>query len=100
VSYHVYPVGDLIEHDTDGDDCVCGPTAEPVERDDGSLVFMMVHHSLDGREAHEARAPKRGTLRASLHELRCRRCRGTWRSWLRRLVWGSDSSTPAGYAET
>ena len=22
---HVYPIGDLIEHDTDSDDCVCGP---------------------------------------------------------------------------
>jgi hypothetical protein len=50
--FHVTPVGDLIEHDTDGD-CICGPTAEPVERDDGSFGWVMVHHSLDGREASE-----------------------------------------------
>lgn len=50
---HTYPVGDLIEHDTDGGDCVCGPTTEPVKRDDGSVAWHVIHHSLDGREAHE-----------------------------------------------
>ncbi len=49
---HVVPVGDLVEHET-GDDCVCGPTAEPVEREDGSMGYVGVHHSLDGRERHE-----------------------------------------------
>lgn len=44
---------DLIEHDTEGDDCVCGPTAEPVKREDGSVGWVIVHHSLDGREASE-----------------------------------------------
>jgi hypothetical protein len=52
--YHVYPVNDLVEHDTAGGDCVCGPTTEPVERDDGSIAYVIVHHSLDGREQHEA----------------------------------------------
>lgn len=50
---HTYPVNDLIEHDTDGDDCACGPTLEPVFRDDGSNGWHVLHHSLDGREAHE-----------------------------------------------
>ena len=48
-----YPIGDLIEHDTDDDDCVCGPTVVPVPRDDGSMGWVIVHHSLDGREADE-----------------------------------------------
>lgn len=50
---HVVPIGDLIEHDSDGGDCPCGPTVEPVPRDDGSMGWMHVHHSLDGREQHE-----------------------------------------------
>lgn len=45
---HVYPVNDLVEHELEGDDCVCGPTVEFV--DGGSVV---VHHSLDNREAAE-----------------------------------------------
>lgn len=49
---HVVPVRDLIEHD-DSEDCTCGPTTEPVERDDGSFGWLVVHHSLDGREASE-----------------------------------------------
>lgn len=61
---HVYPINDLIEHELvskplnslyglDDVGCVCGPTATPVERDDGSIAWMLVHHSLDGREASE-----------------------------------------------
>lgn len=49
---HVRPVGDLIEHPMT-DDCVCGPTTEPVERPDGSFGWVVTHHSLDGREGHE-----------------------------------------------
>lgn len=50
---HVYPVNDLVEHDMDENgDCACGPTIEPVERDDGSIGWVYHHHSLDGRE-HE-----------------------------------------------
>lgn len=45
---HVIPVKDLIEHEDVGDECPCGPTVEFVEG--GKVV---VHHSLDGREAHE-----------------------------------------------
>lgn len=51
---HVFPVGDLIEHDTDhGEACICGPSVEAVFRDDGSNGWLLVHHSLDGREADE-----------------------------------------------
>jgi len=50
---HVLPIADLIEHEGEGDDCPCGPTAEPVSRDDGSVGWIIVHHSLDGRECHE-----------------------------------------------
>ena len=49
---HVFPVNDLIEHDTDTGDCVCGPTTEPVIGCDGSCGWVIVHHSLDGREAN------------------------------------------------
>lgn len=52
---HVYPLRDLIEHETCDDGCVCGPRIEPVQRDDGSYGWLIVHHSLDGRELQEAR---------------------------------------------
>lgn len=54
---HTYPVNDLIEHDTDGGDCLCGPTTEAVFRDDGSNGWHVIHHSLDGREARESEIP-------------------------------------------
>lgn len=50
---HVHPAGDLIVHDTDTDDCVCGPGMRPVKRDDGSVGWLVTHHSLDGREKQE-----------------------------------------------
>jgi hypothetical protein len=50
---HVYPVADIIEHLTDGEDCPCGPETLPVEREDGSIGWVVLHHSLDGREHHE-----------------------------------------------
>lgn len=50
---HCYPASDLIDHDTDGGDCLCGPTTEAVFRDDGSNGWLVVHHSLDGRELRE-----------------------------------------------
>lgn len=49
-SVHVWPDSDLIDHDLDGDNCVCGPTTDPVKRDDGSVGWVIVHHALDGRE--------------------------------------------------
>lgn len=53
---HVHPVADLIEHDTESDDCVCGPGMRPVRRDDGSIQWVITHYSLDGREANEVRS--------------------------------------------
>lgn len=50
---HTYPVNDLIEHDTDSDDCQCGPTTQPVESEDGTIGWHIIHHSLDGREFNE-----------------------------------------------
>lgn len=47
---HVTPVGDLTAHDTDGGDCPCGPRIDPVQREDGSMGWVIVHHSLDGRD--------------------------------------------------
>lgn len=53
MSTHVVPVNDLIEHETT-DRCLCGPATEPVKREDGSIGWLHVHHSLDGREASES----------------------------------------------
>lgn len=50
---HTVPVNDLIEHYSDGRDCPCGPEIVPIERDDGSIAFQLVHHALDGREHFE-----------------------------------------------
>lgn len=50
---HVYPDGDIIDHVTVGDTCMCGPVSEAVPRDDGSYGWMLTHHALDGREFNE-----------------------------------------------
>jgi hypothetical protein len=50
---HVSPIGDLIEHDLESEDCVCGPLVRPEKREDGSVGWVVLHHSLDGRERHE-----------------------------------------------
>ena len=50
---HVVPIDDLIEHQTDGDECICGPDCELVQRDDAPDMYLYSHHSLDGREIHE-----------------------------------------------
>ena len=49
---HIVPLNDLVEHDTEAD-CVCVPEQRPVTREDGSVGWLVVHHSLDGREATE-----------------------------------------------
>lgn len=54
MSIHVTPIGDLVEHEA-SEDCVCVPTTEPVEREDGSVGWLHIHHSLDGREANEGK---------------------------------------------
>lgn len=70
---HVYPLSDLIRHvgpddpeqrvngwlsveELPGeqfDDCPCGPRTEPVPADNGSVDWLITHHSLDGRELLE-----------------------------------------------
>lgn len=50
---HISPINDLIEHDLESEDCPCGPTARPLKREDGSIGWVSVHHSLDGREKLE-----------------------------------------------
>lgn len=54
---HVKPLDDLIDHDTSTTepDCVCGPEVRPVEGEDGTVGWLVVHHSLDGRELGEGR---------------------------------------------
>ena len=52
VHRHVHPRNDLIEHEMT-DDCVCGPRVEPIKSADGSMGWLVVHASLDGRENHE-----------------------------------------------
>ncbi len=47
----VLPLNDSVEHET-SDDCVCGPRIEPVE-ENGVMGWVVVHHSVDGREARE-----------------------------------------------
>lgn len=49
---HVTPGDEVIAHEKT-EDCPCRPTAKPVTRDDGSVGWLYVHHSLDGREATE-----------------------------------------------
>lgn len=49
--WHVMPNNDQIEHTFT--DCLCGPAVDPVKRDDGSIGWVLVHHSLDGRELTE-----------------------------------------------
>lgn len=49
--WHVYPVNDAIEHERTGEGCVCIPDAK-LHGD----AWIMVHHSLDGRELTEGAA--------------------------------------------
>lgn len=50
---HVVPVDDLIDHVIDSVDCPCGPATESVFREDGGNGWLVIHHSLDGRELYE-----------------------------------------------
>jgi hypothetical protein len=49
---HVYPVDDLIEHDRESDECICGPDFEWIEG-----TKLVVHQALDGREFAERGEP-------------------------------------------
>lgn len=46
---HVYPVGDLVEHEF-SEDCVCGPVVEAVDVGEHWPKLLFIHHSLVGRE--------------------------------------------------
>lgn len=54
---HVVPTNDLIEHDTSGEDCICGPRVGPAEAADGTRSWMVVHFSLDNREGKAGHGP-------------------------------------------
>jgi hypothetical protein len=56
VTQHVVPVNDIVKHDL-SEDCVCGPDVQPIKRDDGSVGWVISHHSLDGRESRERDEP-------------------------------------------
>ena len=50
---HVYPLSDIVAHETDGNDCPCGPRIKPVPAENGTMGWLVLHHSLDGRELTE-----------------------------------------------
>lgn len=50
---HVRPIGDIVWHQWNGDDCVCVPDIEHVPNEHGPDGWLYTHHSLDGREQHE-----------------------------------------------
>lgn len=46
----VLPVNDWIDHDVDGEDCICHPGIEIAARADGAgHATVVFHHALDGR---------------------------------------------------
>lgn len=51
---HIVPEAetDVVAHAL-SQECICGPTVEPIELDDGGINWLYSHHSLDGREASE-----------------------------------------------
>lgn len=55
MTVHVHPVNDLVEHDIEGDECLCGATWEFIDPDTGEAHGepLVIHHSLDGREHQE-----------------------------------------------
>lgn len=44
-----FVTGDLITHEVDAD-CPCLPHVVPIERDDGTIGWIVVHHAWDGRQ--------------------------------------------------
>lgn len=44
--WHIVPVDDLMDHETDGLDCWCNPDYDEWEG-------LITHNALDGREAYE-----------------------------------------------
>jgi hypothetical protein len=60
---HAHPTDDVIVHDTSTaePDCVCGPEVRPIKQADGAVGWLLVHHSLDGREQAEGGRPAPGS---------------------------------------
>jgi len=50
MTLHVYPLDDLRQHETDGEDCWCEPS---YQYEIGWLDHILIHNSADGREAFE-----------------------------------------------
>lgn len=46
---HVIPRNDRSAHPT-VNECPCVPRTEPVEREDGTIGWVVIHNALDGRE--------------------------------------------------
>ena len=55
MSVHVYPVNDLWEHETDGEECWCDPEIRWVDPETGETYSepLVIHNSADGRELTE-----------------------------------------------
>lgn len=49
---HVTPLHDQVGHDPNSaePDCVCGPEVRPAAQEGGSVDWLLVYYSLDGRE--------------------------------------------------
>lgn len=60
---HIYPVNDIVPHDTESKECVCGPEIDWNNQ-------LVVHHSLDGREKREKHIylRKAGTMTYLCHK--------------------------------
>jgi hypothetical protein len=54
-SMHVFPSNDLVDH-LPTEDCICGPSFDPVPRPDGTIGTLYSHHSMDGCEFSEKTA--------------------------------------------
>ena len=54
ITVHIPPMDDPIEHET-SDGCGCGPTTNPDESEEGSVGWVVVHHSPDGRGHRQRR---------------------------------------------
>lgn len=46
---HIYPLNDLKEHETNGENCWCEPTEEEIANNG----LLIIHNSADGRELYE-----------------------------------------------
>lgn len=53
--FHVTPMRYLTGHDTSSaePDCACRPQVGLAPQEDGSMGWLLAHHSLDGREQVE-----------------------------------------------